>query len=127
MIPIDIRANISYSYNIDANSGIADNNKIITTNSTNLASGSLTNTKGEDNFFGKGLGGASDGVGYSGSGYGAGGAGGAYYYGGGGGGFDPNAYYGLAANTITGVPVSKTGAGSGLGVSGVFFLELTKP
>ena len=82
--------------------------------------------------FGKGVGGeagSNGGAGYSGSGYGAGGGGGLYYYGGGGGGFDPNAYYGLAANTISGVPISDRAANGAAGPSksGVLFLELNKP
>ena len=129
MIRYNLTANTVYQVNIGTSSAIASST-LTSTNNTNLASGSLSNTRGENNAFGKGIGGeagSNNNAGYSGSGYGAGGGGGPYFYGGGGGGFDPNAFYGLPVNTIQGVPVSDRGNSAGPGKPGVLFLEVTRP
>ena len=141
MIPITLTANSSYTLDLSTYSAISDGTTTIATDSANVALGGFNSGNGQNNPFGKGEGGSGSGgeyVAFSGSGYGAGGGGGpggstnVKIPSGGGGGFNPNAYYGLATDTIPGVPVNDmayTGEGAnvvGEGKPAVLFLELTK-
>jgi hypothetical protein len=138
MIPITLTANSSYTLDLGTNSAISDGTTSIAA-TANVALGGFNAGNGQNNPFGKGEGGSRSGgpyIAFSGSGYGAGGGGGPGSNGtipsGGGGGFNPNAYYGLATDTIPGVPVNDmayTGEGAhvvGEGKPAVLFLELTK-
>jgi hypothetical protein len=140
MIPITLNKNISYNLQLSTNSSILNTstNTTINTDNNNVASGGNQGAKGDNNVFGKGVGGyqsAGPFIANSGSGYGAGGGGGSWQYiwpSGGGGGFDPNLYYNITPS-ISGVPESDTASKTidniqiGLGKPAVLFLEVTKP
>jgi hypothetical protein len=137
MIPITLTANTSYTLNLGMTSSISNGNTTIDTGSMNVALGGNQDANGDNNAFGKGMGGARAGgsvVANSGSGYGAGGGGGtrlSIWPSGGGGGFDPNAYYGITP-PIT-IPESDKNAKTidnlqiGVGKPPVLFLRLYKP
>jgi len=145
MVAVNMTANTTYTVTIDTTSSITDGTTT-TTDTTNVALGGISfpggSINGQDNAFGKGKGGEramGSYAAYRGSGYGAGGGGGydmlnTAIGSGGGGGFDPNAYYGLAANTISGVPDSDNYLNPFApaprvmkGNDPIFFIELTKP
>jgi hypothetical protein len=144
MVAVNMTANTTYTVTIDTTSSITDGTTT-TTATTNVALGGISfpgGNNGQDNAFGKGKGGEramGSYAAYRGSGYGAGGGGGYDMLGlatgsGGGGGFDPNAYYGLATYTISGVPDSDNYLSPYApaprvmrGNDPIFFIELTKP